>query len=70
MALSTEWAEVRTRLPAAWLSDGAAIGTADECASRIDDYLDAGATHVLLHGLDGPATADLMTAYRRRAART
>ena len=64
---TAELAAVSTQLPEAWLTDGAAVGTADECAARIDDYLDAGATHVLLHGLDHEATARLMTAYRRRA---
>ena len=65
--LPAELAVASEQLPQHWLTDGAAVGTADECAARVDDFLDAGATHVLLHGLDHTATAHLMAAYRRRA---
>jgi probable F420-dependent oxidoreductase len=64
---AAELAIASEQLPPHWLTDGAAVGTADECAARIDDFLDAGATHVLLHGLDHEGTARLMTAYRSRA---
>ncbi len=61
---TAELATISGQLPSQWLNDGAAIGTATRCAERIDDYLAAGATHVLLHGLDVTATASLMAAYR------
>lgn len=63
---TADLAAASRHLPAHWLNDGAAVGSADECAARIDDFLDAGASHVLLHGLDLAATTRLMTAYRAR----
>jgi 5,10-methylenetetrahydromethanopterin reductase len=37
-------------IPEHWFSDGAAIGTAAECADRARDYVAAGADEILLHG--------------------
>jgi 5,10-methylenetetrahydromethanopterin reductase len=61
-----ELAAVSEQLPPHWLTDGVAAGTAAQCAARVDDYLDAGATHVLLHGLDHDATTRFMAAYLGR----
>lgn len=61
-----ELALASAQLPAAWLGDAAAAGSSAECAARIDEFLDAGATHVLLHGLDHDGTTRLMAAYRDR----
>lgn len=55
-------AEISTELPEGWLSEGTAAGSAEQCASRIDDYLHSGATNVLLHGLDHQAVAPLVAA--------
>jgi alkanesulfonate monooxygenase SsuD/methylene tetrahydromethanopterin reductase-like flavin-dependent oxidoreductase (luciferase family) len=65
-----ELAVVSRELPRHWVADAAAVGSAAECAARVDEYLDAGATHVLLHGLDSGATAALMAAYARRSGST
>jgi probable F420-dependent oxidoreductase len=37
-------------IPEHWIRDGAAVGSAAECARRVQEYLDAGADEVLLHG--------------------
>jgi len=37
-------------LPRHWLTDGAAIGSAAECARRCVEYLQAGADEIVLHG--------------------
>lgn len=42
--------EVGRLLPQHWLDEGAAAGTAAECARKLVDYLDAGGDHVVLHG--------------------
>jgi 5,10-methylenetetrahydromethanopterin reductase len=47
---TTELTEISRGLPADWLTEGAAIGDATHCALRIGEYLEAGATGVLLHG--------------------
>ena len=42
--------EVSRSLPAEWLTDGAAVGSAAHCATRLEEYLDAGADEILIHG--------------------
>jgi probable F420-dependent oxidoreductase len=42
--------EVGRLLPQRWLDEGAAAGTAAECARKLIGYLDAGGDHVVLHG--------------------
>jgi probable F420-dependent oxidoreductase len=41
---------VSSRLPAEWLTDASATGTGSQCSLRLDEYLAAGATELLLHG--------------------
>jgi 5,10-methylenetetrahydromethanopterin reductase len=45
-----ELTEVSHRLPAEWLETAAVRGGASHCASRIRDYLAAGADELILHG--------------------
>ena len=59
-------AAISTELPDGWLSSGTAAGPAEQCASRIDEYLRSGATNVLLHGLDDQAVAPLTRAIAER----
>jgi 5,10-methylenetetrahydromethanopterin reductase len=47
---TTELTAIGHGLPGEWLTGGAAIGTPTECALRLAEYLDAGATGILLHG--------------------
>ncbi len=49
-------------LPAAWL-DAAAVGSADTCARRIQDQLDAGADSVVLHGATPAELAPVVAAW-------
>lgn len=62
---TAELARASELLPRNWLAEGSASGSDERCAARIVEYLDAGATHVLLHGLDHAAVAPLVTAFRR-----
>ena len=45
-----ELVEVSRLLPAEWLTQGAAIGSAAACASQLMGFLGAGADEILLHG--------------------
>jgi probable F420-dependent oxidoreductase len=53
--------EVSLALPPVWLASASATGTASHCAARWQDYLDAGADELVLHGstpeLLGPSIA-------------
>lgn len=51
-------------LPAAWTA-AAAAGTAEQCARRVLDQLDAGADSVVLHGATPTELAPVLEAYRR-----
>ncbi len=50
----TDLAALSATLPPHWLPSSSAAGTATRCASRLREYLDAGADEVILHG----STAD------------
>ena len=66
-----ELVEVSRILPASWMDEGAAVGTASRCANQLMKFLDAGADEILLHGSApkdmGPLTAELKTALSARA---
>jgi hypothetical protein len=55
--------EVSRTLPRFWYEEGAAIGTAAQCAAKLCEFLDAGADELVLHGSAprqmGPLTAEL-----------
>lgn len=61
-----ELVDVGQLLPQQWIDEGAAVGTAAQCADRLMAYLDAGADEILLHGSApkdmGPLTAELRRA--------
>jgi 5,10-methylenetetrahydromethanopterin reductase len=42
--------EVSRTLPAFWYSEGAAVGTAAQCAARLCEFLECGADELVLHG--------------------
>lgn len=50
-------------LPEAWLA-ASATGSADRCAARIQDQLDAGADSVILHGATPAELAPVLAAWR------
>ena len=61
-----ELVDVGQLLPQHWIDEGAAVGTAAQCADRLMGYLDAGADEILLHGSSpkdmGPLTGELKRA--------
>jgi probable F420-dependent oxidoreductase len=61
-----ELVEVGRILPQRWIDEGAAVGTAAQCADQLMAYLDAGADEILLHGSApkgmGPLTTELKRA--------
>ena len=61
-----ELVDVGQILPQQWIDDGAAVGTAAQCADQLLAYLDAGADEILLHGAApkdmGPLTTELKRA--------
>lgn len=61
-----ELVEVGRLLPQQWIDEGAAVGTAAQCADQLMAYLDAGADEILLHGSApkdmGPLTTELKRA--------
>jgi probable F420-dependent oxidoreductase len=65
--------EASRTLPEEWLRDGAAIGTAAQCADQLCAFLDAGADEILLHGSApaqmGPLTNELRRALAARATK-
>lgn len=61
-----ELAEISADLPDEWLTTGAAIGSTADCADRLDDYLDAGATNILIHGSTPDHLAPLVHAFAAR----
>jgi 5,10-methylenetetrahydromethanopterin reductase len=58
-----ELTHLRDVLPAEWLA-AAAVGSAEQCASRIQDQLDAGADSVILHGATPDELAPVVQAWR------
>jgi 5,10-methylenetetrahydromethanopterin reductase len=64
--------DVSRTLPQFWYDEGAAIGTAAECAAKLCGFLDAGADELVLHGSApnqmGPLTDELRTLLAARAA--
>lgn len=66
-----ELVDVSRLIPQHWLDEGAAVGTAAECADKLMAFLDAGADEILLHGSSpkdmGPLTSQLKRALAGRA---
>jgi len=61
-----ELVDVGQLLPQQWIDEGAAVGSAAQCADQLMAYLDAGADEILLHGASpfdmGPLTDELKRA--------
>lgn len=47
-------------LPREWIETGCIVGSADHCAGRIREYLDAGVHHVVLHGASPAQVAPVL----------
>src|SRR3546814_8361719 len=65
-----ELVDVSRLIPQQWLDEGAAVGTAAQCADQLMAFLDAGADEILLHGSApkdmGPLTTELKRALAAR----
>lgn len=55
--------ELSHLFPQHWFTDGAAIGTAAECATRLNDYLTAGADEIVIHGSTPELLAPVLDAF-------
>ena len=62
------WAEAAGALPPEWLSEGAAVGTVDDCADRLLEYKEAGADEILIHGTTPERLGPIAKAFAQRAA--
>jgi 5,10-methylenetetrahydromethanopterin reductase len=63
-----ELVDVGELLPQHWIDDGAAVGTAAQCADQLMNYLDAGADEILLHGAAPKDMGPLMMELKRALA--
>jgi|SRR5271169_485506 len=59
--------EAVSLLPAEWMTEGAAIGTAAQVAARLRDYRRAGADEIVLHGTTTDRLGSLVDIYRTAA---
>lgn len=55
-------AEAAGLLPREWLTEGAAVGTVDQCIERLSQYLDAGVDYLLLHGTTPDQQGEIVAA--------
>jgi probable F420-dependent oxidoreductase len=60
-----ELVDVSRTLPSSWYAEGAAIGTAAQCAARLCEFLDAGANELVLHGSAPKQMGPLSTELRK-----
>jgi len=58
-----ELIELSRKMPADWLPSSSAVGDAATCASRLREYLDAGADELVLHGSTAEHLGDLAAAF-------
>jgi probable F420-dependent oxidoreductase len=58
-----ELVEISHTLPDHWLGSSSASGTAAQCATRLTEYLDAGADELILHGTTGADLEALIRAF-------
>jgi 5,10-methylenetetrahydromethanopterin reductase len=63
-----ELVEVGKLIPQQWLDEGAAIGTAAQCATKLLKFLDAGADEIVLHGSSPQDMVQLLNEIKRTLA--
>ena len=56
-------AEAADLIPATWLDESTATGSPRTCAARLQDYLDAGADELVLHGTTPDRLAPVISAF-------
>jgi 5,10-methylenetetrahydromethanopterin reductase len=60
--------EVSRVIPEDWVTSGAAIGTTEQCAARLQDYLAAGADEMVIHGSTPDLLGPTVAAFAARAS--
>jgi alkanesulfonate monooxygenase SsuD/methylene tetrahydromethanopterin reductase-like flavin-dependent oxidoreductase (luciferase family) len=50
-------------MPIEWTAAASAAGSTDYCASRMHEYLDAGADRIIIHGTTAPGIAQTIAAF-------
>jgi len=63
-----ELVDVSRTLPSSWYSEGAAVGTAAQCAGRLCEFLNGGADELVLHGSAPNQMESLTVELRKRFA--
>jgi alkanesulfonate monooxygenase SsuD/methylene tetrahydromethanopterin reductase-like flavin-dependent oxidoreductase (luciferase family) len=58
-----ELIELSRAMPADWLPSSSVVGGVEACATRLHDYLDAGADEIVLHGSTAEYLGGLATAF-------
>lgn len=61
-----ELIELSRIFPSDWFIEGAAVGTAEQCADRLQAYVDAGADEIVIHGSTPDLLSPVVTAFGRR----
>ena len=64
-----ELIEISRSMPPNWLPSSSAVGTAPQCATRLEEYLDAGASEIILHGSTAEHLGSLVGAVEELAGR-
>jgi 5,10-methylenetetrahydromethanopterin reductase len=59
----SQLSELAAAMPVDWLPSAAATGTSADCASRLREYLDAGADEIIIHGTSGDGLGELTRAF-------
>ena len=62
--LRAKMIEASSLIPAQWITEGAAMGTAESVAKRLLEYRAVGADEILLHGATADKLEGLVSAYR------
>lgn len=62
-AATRRFTEAAALLPAAWIAEGAAVGSAEACAARLHAYRRAGADEILIHGTTPERLEAVVRAY-------
>lgn len=57
--------EVSRVMPQEWFKTGGAVGTAAQCARRMDDFLAAGADEIIIHGSTPDQLGEVIGAFKR-----
>jgi len=60
---ASELIELSRMFPPDWFREGAAIGTAAQCADRLRDYFAAGADEIVIHGSTPDLLGPVLTAF-------